>query len=824
MIYFHKDFLSPAIENKFPSNTPFWKSGVYVFTIGLLYFLSVKFSTLFFTIPSLNISAFWPPNAIFVAFLLASPKPLWKYIFSVVFLANYLGNILSGTGISLSIGFAVANIIEGGTIAYFMCKRNKPNVVFIGFKNFYYFILIILTGSFLGASAGAVNLSISYGFDQFWSVFRGWFSADALGNILMLTVILSLNDKKVLHKKITLEHMLSAVVLFVTSIALSILIYSQEGENNIIPLNYMVFPLVIWAAIQFKVKGAALVTLLIIFIAHWYTMHGQGPFNVYGITIQDHIFWLQCYCAVLFLTAISLALLVSERYKVTKSLKVNKMLIDETSKGIIVCHLDIPDNKHSFRIIAINDAAENLAPNCTDSMLGKYLNEVFDKTFDDELLGIYHHWIKSGQGRMRHADFLPESEVDTKKSIFKCNAIYVGEGCIGILYEDITEALQEEEHHRQSTKMEALGTLAGGVAHDFNNILGLIIGYSGLGKESSSQNSKELHYFDEISLAGNRGANLVKKIITFSRMEPVTLRPISLAKALNESLDMIRPSIAANIKIQRDISEDDDYVMADETDIYQIVLNLCINASHAFEQDGGVINIRLNKVLLDERLGRTLQINDKPYLKLDISDNGCGMPDDVVKKVFDPFFTTKKQGKGTGLGLSMIYGIIKNYQGEITLISEVGRGTTFSILLPTTEYYEPASLNKAAISHEGYGHLLIVEDEPSLANLHKNFLTSEGYTVTICQDGLAALNIFKMSPEKYSLVFTDQEMPNMNGKELSIELLKIKSNIPIIMATGFSDANAEKEALNLGIQKYFLKPIDLRLLNKTISELLSSKT
>jgi len=306
-------------------------------------------------------------------------------------------------------------------------------------------------------------------------------------------------------------------------------------------------------------------------------------------------------------------------------------------------------------------------------------------------------------------------------------------------------------------------------------------------------------------------------------MEPVTLKPISLAKALNESLDMIRPSIAANINIQRDIAEHEDYVMADETDIYQIVLNLCINASHAFDQEGGVINIRLNKVLLDEALGSSLQLNDKPYLKLDISDNGCGMPDDVVKKVFDPFFTTKKQGKGTGLGLSMIYGIIKNYQGEITLKSEVGRGTTFSIVLPITEYHLPASLNKTAMSHQGYGHLLIVEDEASLASLHKNFLTREGYTVTTCKDGLEALNLFKMSPEKYSLVFTDQEMPKMTGKQLSTELLKIKSDIPIIMATGFSDANAEKEALNLGIQRYFLKPIDLKLLNQTINELLLLK-
>jgi len=823
MIYFHKDFLSPALENKFPENTLFWKSGIYIFTIGVLYFLSVKFSTLFFTIPNLNISAFWPPNAIFVVFLLASPKPLWKSIFLVVFLANYLGNILSGTGIALSFGFAVANIIEGGVIAYFMYKCNKPNIVFTSFKNFYSFIIIILIGTLLGASAGAVNLSLSYGFDQFWSVFRGWFSADALGNIIMLTVILSLNDKKVIYKKLTSEQMLGAVALLVTSTVLSVLIYSQEGKDNIIPLNYMVFPLVIWAAIQFKVKGAALVTLLIIFIAHWYTMHGQGPFYVYGITIEDHIFWLQSYCAVLFLTAISLALLVSERNKVIKSLNVNKMIIDESSKGIIVCHLDIPDNKHSFRIIAINDAAENLVPNCADSMLGKYLNEVFDNIFDDELLGTYLRWTKSGKGRVRHADFIPKSEVDIKKSIFKCDAVYVGEGCIGILYEDITEALQEEERHRQSTKMEALGTLAGGVAHDFNNILGLIMGYSGLGKENSLPTSKTLHYFDEISLAGNRGANLVKKILTFSRMEPVTLKPISLAKALNESLDMIRPSIAANINIHRDIAEHEDYVMADETDIYQIVLNLCINASHAFDQEGGVINIRLNKVLLDEALGSTLQINDKPYLRLDISDNGCGMPDDVLKKVFDPFFTTKKQGKGTGLGLSMIYGIIKNYQGDITVRSEIGRGTTFSIVLPITEYHSSASLNKAAISHKGYGHLLIVEDEPSLATLHKNFLTREGYTVTTCKDGLEALNLFKMSPEKYNLVFTDQEMPKMTGRELSTELLKIKSDIPIIMATGFSDTNAEKEALNLGIQKYFLKPIDLNLLSNTINELLFIK-
>ena len=821
MIHFHKEFLSPAIENKFPSDIAVWKNTIYVITIGVLYFLTVKACTLFFTIPNLNISVFWPANAIFVAFLLASSKPLWKYIFLVVFVANYLGNIISDQSSSLSIGFAIANIIEGGVIAYFIFKWNKANVIFVSFRKFYYFIFIVLVGTLLGALVGSFNLSLVYGSDPFWSVFKAWFSADALGNILMLTVILSLNDKTTSYRKISLEQIVGGGALLITSVVLSVLIYSQAAENKIIPLNYMVFPLAIWAAIQFKVKGASLVVLLIIFIAHWYTVHGQGPFNVYGITIQDHVFWLQCYSAVLFISAISLALVVSDRHKVTKSLKVNKMLIDEISKGIIVCHLDVPDNKLSFRIIAINDAAENLVPNSDDSMLGKCLVDVFDNDFDGELLGTYHTWIKAGKGRMTHPDFVVENA--TNKKIFKCEAMYVGESCIGIFYEDITESLQEEEHHRQATKLEALGTLAGGVAHDFNNVLGLIVGYSVLGQKNALQDSKDFYYFNEISKAGKRGSALVKKILIFSRMEPVSIKPINLAKAINESLDMLRPSIAANIEIQRNIHAHENFVLADETDIYQIVLNLCVNASHALEQDGGIIKISLNKVSQNEKLEKSTLLNDKSYVRLDISDNGHGMSLEVKRKVFDPFFTTKMKGKGTGLGLSMIYGIIKNYHGEITLESEVGKGTIFSILFPITRYQEPEYFDRKVIHCIGSGHLLIVDDEASLANLYKNFLTSEGYKITTCKDGLEALNLFSISPDKYSLVFTDQEMPNMTGKQLSIELLKIKNNIPIIMATGFSDASSEKEAMIIGIQKYFLKPIDLNLLNQTIIELLLPK-
>jgi len=352
-------------------------------------------------------------------------------------------------------------------------------------------------------------------------------------------------------------------------------------------------------------------------------------------------------------------------------------------------------------------------------------------------------------------------------------------------------------------------------------MLGVITGYSEMGKDSLSEGAKELEYFDHVHNAGIRASDLVKKILIFSRMEPTIFKPVNLGVTIKEALKMARAAIPTDIVIQQSLLEDDICVLADKTEIHQVILNLCVNAHHAMAETGGIIKISLKKDSSDKAFQKSKYFNDTPYLRLDVTDTGQGIPPEVQEKIFDPFFTTKSSGMGTGLGLSMVHGIITKYQGTITVASEVGKGTTFSLLFPTVDIQD---CDEPAIKDDpikGSGHLLIVDDETSLTALYKGYLELKGYTITTCENGLDALRLFKQDPNEYDLVFTDQAMPHLTGKQISKELLAIRPNLPIILATGYSEVISEEQALAIGIRKYIVKPMELTMLAKTIEECLA---
>ncbi len=383
---------------------------------------------------------------------------------------------------------------------------------------------------------------------------------------------------------------------------------------------------------------------------------------------------------------------------------------------------------------------------------------------------------------------------------------------------DMTERRQLDIKLRQSQKMEALGTLAGGIAHDFNNILGAILGNVEMCLLEQTEDGKGKQYLENISKASNRAVSLVKQVLTFSRMDPMQVQSINLAVVLQESLKMVRATIPTNIEIQQDIPKDCGNMMADVTQIHQVVINICTNAYHAMEEKGGILNISLKQV---QNCPLPLGTENQICLILSIRDTGCGISAEDQEKIFDPFFTTKEIGKGTGLGLAVVHGIVKQYGGEIIVDSEVGEGTTVDIFFPivTPEKVEEESIKEESIK-QGAGHILIVDDEPALTSLYETFLTLLGYTLTVCGDSSDALKLFKENPYKYDLVLTDQGMPNLTGKQLSQELLAIRADVIIILVTGYSDTISEKEAQEIGIRKYILKPVNLAKLSQTIEECL----
>ncbi|MCP4715741.1 MAG: response regulator, partial [Deltaproteobacteria bacterium] len=368
-----------------------------------------------------------------------------------------------------------------------------------------------------------------------------------------------------------------------------------------------------------------------------------------------------------------------------------------------------------------------------------------------------------------------------------------------------------ESQLRQSHKMEAIGTLAGGIAHDFNNILGAIIGYTGMALDDVHENAQEHYNMEQVLKASYRARDLVKQILTFSRQTEYTCKPVMIGPIVRETLKLLRASLPKTIDIKQNITKDDDVVAADPTEIHQILLNLCTNAYHAMRDSGGLLEVTMESLDVDsENAVLYPGISAGPYLKLTVKDTGCGMERIIMDRVFDPFFTTKSPAEGTGMGLSVVHGIVKSYRGAITLESEVDSGSTFHILLPRIK-------KKAQFIEESEGPLprgteciMFVDDEEVLTDMARRLLERLGYHVIAKTGSLEALDEFRKNPNSIDLVITDYTMPEMTGAELSMQMMRIRPDIPIILCTGFSEQITKEKAKLLGIREFVMKPIIVR--------------
>lgn len=381
---------------------------------------------------------------------------------------------------------------------------------------------------------------------------------------------------------------------------------------------------------------------------------------------------------------------------------------------------------------------------------------------------------------------------------------------------------QIQEQLVRSQKMEALGTLAGGIAHDFNNILTSIIGNADMATIHTPNDSKAMRNLEAISKASERAASMIKQILTFSRMEAIKLEPVDLKSVLSDTVSLIRTSIPTNIKIYHNTLTDCPFVMADKTQIYQVLLNLCTNAYHAMTNDSGVIEINLEvwNTSNQSKLECPNTIMSGEYVKLTVIDNGCGISEEHKDKIFDPFYTTKDIGIGTGLGLSVVYSIVDSFKGIIRIESEVGKGTMVSIYLPTTKglvIKEPVP--KQNIRSSG-GHILLVDDESDILELYREVLEEFGYTVSAFSNARSAFEFFRSDPYSIDLVITDQSMPSMTGKQLIKKLLVIRSDLKIILSTGYMELDNSDNKNNLKIKKYLVKPFNISTLHESIEECL----
>ncbi len=374
---------------------------------------------------------------------------------------------------------------------------------------------------------------------------------------------------------------------------------------------------------------------------------------------------------------------------------------------------------------------------------------------------------------------------------------------------DVSHEVELESKLRQAQKMEAIGTLAGGIAHDFNNILGAILGFTDMALLQTDPDSPIHDTLLHIRKGGGRAADLVQQILTFSRQSSAEKRPIAVTPLVKESLQLLRASLPSTIIIHQELAADDTLVLADATQLQQIVLNLCTNAFQAMREQGGELTVRLDKVAIGDQ-GKSLQTELDECVRLTVSDTGIGIEASVAERIFDPFFTTKEPGEGTGMGLSVVHGIICDLGGEISIDSIPGKGATFTVLLPIAES-PPEEENQAQPPLPmGTEHILVVDDEEDILATSRMMLAHLGYTVSVNSSSRAALEEITRGEVRCDLVLTDQTMPDLTGLELARELHRIAPDLPVILCTGYSDKVNEESIRTVHAVGLLLKPVELR--------------
>ena len=394
---------------------------------------------------------------------------------------------------------------------------------------------------------------------------------------------------------------------------------------------------------------------------------------------------------------------------------------------------------------------------------------------------------------------------------------------------DITKRIHMEQEKEKlqhklihTHKLETLGTMSAGIAHDFNNILFAIIGNTELALVNTSKDLPIYKDLQDVISAGNRATEMIQRILTFSRQTTTAKLPIKIQTIVEEALKLLRTSMPSTIEIRKHIDTNCNYILANSTQIHQIVINLATNATHAMKNTAGILEVFLKNIKIEKDMD-IQDLSPGDYVKLTVRDTGCGMSDDIVKKIFDPYFTTKKIGEGTGMGLSVVYGIIKDHNGTVSVSSKPNHGTIFDIYFPITKIShsnDKVATEQKSITY-GTGEILIIDDENSIVQIFNKLLIRCGYKTTTYTNAKKALEAFKATPNKFDLILTDFTMPQMNGLELSSKIRKINSDIPIILSSGAIEQSLKEKGKEIGISSFLTKPTNISTLSEIIKKALN---
>jgi PAS domain S-box-containing protein len=511
----------------------------------------------------------------------------------------------------------------------------------------------------------------------------------------------------------------------------------------------------------------------------------------------------------------------AQRKEVEKERKLLASVIQQSMEGIILFDTD-------GAIKYVNPAIKTITGHEPQQLIGKNISALEE----DELCAEFFRSIKDAlaRGEERRGHFtLKRQDGDFYEIDATLWSISDSSGAVNnaVLIGDVTHEAHLERQLRQAQRMEAIATLAGGIAHDFNNNLASIITCTEMARDDVPADSPLRELLDVVLKSSYRGRKLVKQILTFCCQGEQEKQPIQVEPILNECLNLMRASLPTSITVRSHLDEKPGAIMADPTQIHQIIMNLITNAGHAMRLKGGMLEVSLTNVGLDTASGTGgPDLPSGCYLKLTVKDTGHGMDAKTMERIFDPFFTTKNHSEGTGLGLSVVHGIVRNHGGGITVSSKAGYGSTFEVYLPRIERATNEETVEATSPPSGGNErILFVDDEEDVVFAGKKMLERLGYRVVVGRDGADALAIFREEPHGFDLVITDQTMPKMTGSELTRELMQIRPDIPVILCTGLgptAETALQRDDQDLsGIRQVAMKPLNRDELAEMIRRVLN---
>jgi PAS domain S-box-containing protein len=775
---------------------------------GLSYF-AVALISLFYFATHETPAAIWPATGLLIAFMIILPKRLWLGILVIAFAAGTAGNFATGKPLPLSLGLGVVDAIEGLVSGVLLVNFVGPQIRFTRLRELTGLVLFsAVLGNGVSALVGAGVFKL-FAHSPYWYSWRLWWLSNGIGILTLTPCVVSWSSVRARWRYLSAIRKAEAFLLLLVLTTVSVAIFGGRSWSSM-SLPYLVFPLLIWAALRFGVQGASGAAVALATVAVWYTDQGFGPFAVVAGSVVEKLLQVQSFIAAALACSLVPALVIVERREAEEKLRRSEAGLELAQEiaGVGSFVLDPAGvgprwSEQMFRIMGREPAAG--APS-----YGEFLTWVhpedrervqtsydrifrFGKSFEID----FRYICPDGSWRQLHSIARPEID-DRTKSITAFGTVM-----------DLTDRKRIEEQLRQAQKMEAIGRLAGGVAHDFNNLLGVILGYTELALGELRADDPLRSKIEPISKAAVRAASLTSQLLAFSRRQVLKPEELDLNRVVTDLEPMLTRLIGTEIEIVTDLHSPLPLVKADPGQMDQVIMNLAVNSRDAMS-GGGKLRMRTSRFFCRTTPGGyTGKIAPGEYVMLTVTDTGHGMDATTRAHIFEPFFTTKPKGKGTGLGLSTVYGIVSQSNGHIWAESEVGKGTDIHIVLPIVKGTATAAAANV-VTQVRKQTVLLVEDEAPLRELVVQLVSSMGCTALEAPTADAALALAR-GPGEIDVLLTDVVMPNMDGFELAKKIAEMRPHIKVLYMSGYSDEvlarRHNEENLNF-LQKPF-QPADL---------------